>query len=137
MKPLARYEDLVVQEIGEETIIYDERRHHAHCLNLTAGLIWSHCDGQRTIADLTLIVRNKTAAPVTEDMIWLALDRLEREHLLQEKLVRLENAVWITRREVLRKAALVGGLTLFIPIIQSMVAPTPAMAMSIGCAKLG
>jgi hypothetical protein len=137
MNPRARQENLVVQEVGDETIIYDEQRNHAHRLNRTAGLVWSHCNGQRTIADLVSLLQRETDALVTEDMIWLALDRLETEHLLQEKLVRPEDAARITRRDVLRKAALVGGMTLLIPMVQSMVAPTPAMAMSIGCTGRG
>ena len=137
MNPRARQENLVVQEIGDETIIYDEKSNHAHRLNRTAGLVWSHCDGQRSVADLVSVLQRETDALVTEDMVWLALDRLEKEQLLQEKLVRPEDVARITRRDVLRKAALVGGMTLLIPVVQSMVAPTPAMAMSIGCAKLG
>lgn len=137
MNPYARQEELVIQTIGDETIIYDERRHHAHRLNRAAGLVWSHCDGQRSVADLLSMLQRETDARVTEDMVWLALNRLEKEQLLQEPLVRPADAVRITRRDVLRKAALVGGMTLMIPVVQSMVAPTPAMAMSIGCAKRG
>ena len=137
MNPRKRQENLVVQEIGDETIIYDETRNHAHRLNHTAGLVWSHCDGQRTIADLAAVLQRGTDALVTEEVIWLALDRLEKEQLLVEPLVRPADATRITRRDVLKKAALVGGMTLMIPVVQSMVAPTPAMAMSIGCAKLG
>lgn len=126
-----------MQVIGDETIIYDERRSHAHRLNRTAGLVWSHCNGERTVGDLVEVLQKSTDALVTEDMIWLALNRLEKERLLDGALVRPEETVRITRRDVLRKAALVGGMSLLIPVVQSMVAPTPAMAMSIGCAKRG
>ena len=136
MKPLAR-EELVVQEIDDETIIYDEKRNHAHRLNRTASQVWQHCDGNHTVADLMALLQRETDALVTEDIVWLALDKLEKEQLLTEPLVRPADAVKITRRDVLRKAALAGGMTLMIPIVQSMVAPTPAMAMSVGCAKRG
>lgn len=137
MNPHRRQEDLVVQEIGDETIIYDERRNHAHRLNRTAALVWSHCDGQRTVADLVSVLQRETDALVTEDMVWLALNRLEKEQLLQEALVRPEDAVRLTRRDVLRKAAIAGGVALMVPVVQSVVAPTPAMAMSVGCAGRG
>ena len=137
MNPRKKQEDLVVQEIGDETIIYDERRNHAHRLNRMAALVWSHCDGQRSAADLAAMLQRETDARVTEDMVWLALNRLEKEQLLQEALVRPEDAVRITRRDVLRKAAVAGGAALLIPVVQSVVAPTPAMALSVGCAKLG
>ena len=137
MKPNARKEELVVQAVGDETIVYDERRSHVHRLNRTAALVWSRCDGRHTVADLQAVLQGETDSLVTEDIVWLALDRLEKEQLLAEPLVRPAEAARITRRDVLRKAALAGGLTLMIPVVQSMVAPTPAMAMSVGCAKLG
>ena len=137
MVPQARQDRLVVQKLGDETIIYDEQRNHIHRLNPTAALVWRHCDGRRTAGDLALVVQGELGSPVTEEMIWLALDRLEKEHLLQDRLVRPEEALQITRRQMLRKAALVGGATLLLPVVQSMAAPTPAMAISIGCATRG
>ena len=137
MVPQARHEGLVVQELGDETIIYDEQRNHIHRLNRTAALVWRHCDGRRTADELARVVQDALGSPVSEEMIWLALDRLEKERLLQDRLARPETAGQITRRQMLRKAALVGGATLLLPVVQSMVAPTPAMAMSFNCATRG
>ena len=83
------------------------------------------------------MLQGKTAAPITEELVWLALNRLEKEHLLQGQLARPEAAMQVTRRQMLRKAALVGGATLLLPVVQSMVAPTPAMALSVGCVGRG
>ena len=137
MKPQARQDGIVVQEIGDETIIYDEQRDHVHRLNQTAAMVWRHCDGRHTVAALVGALQGEVATPVTEDMVWLALDRLEKEHLLQTPLARVEEAGRVTRRQVLRKAALVGGVSLLLPVVQSMVAPTPAMAASTNCAGHG
>ena len=137
MLPQARQENLVVQELGDETVIYDEKRDHVHRLNRTAALVWRHCDGQRTVADLAGVLQNELGTPVTEDVVWLALDRLEKERLLEGKLDRPLDAAQITRRQLLRKAALVGGISLLLPVVQSVVAPTPAMAASFGCAGRG
>lgn len=142
MIPSARQDHLVVQEVADETIVYDETRDRVHRLNRTAALIWRHCDGRHTAAALAQAVQSAltaggTPAPVTEDVVWLALERLEKEHLLQGALVRPVSAPPMTRRDVLRKAALVGGMAVLIPVVQSIVAPTPAMAASIACAKIG
>ena len=137
MTPQTRQDRLLVQELGEETIIYDQQRDHVHRLNRTAAFVWRHCDGRHTVTDLACLLAADTQALVTEDVIWLALNRLEKAHLLQERLVRPVGAPRITRRDALRQAATVGGLTLLLPVIQSMVAPTPAMAASVGCAKRG
>jgi len=137
MKPNARKEELVIQVVGDETIVYDERRNHAHRLNRTAAMVWQHCDGEHTVADLQAALQQNTDALVTEEIVWLALGRLEKEQLLAEPLARPADAPRLTRRDVLRKAVLAGGLTLMLPVVQSMAAPTPAMAMSSGCAKRG
>ena len=141
--PQKRHDELIVQDIGSETIIYDEKRSHAHRLNHAAALVWSHCDGQRTIADLAAVLQANaklqagSESAVSEDVVWLALERLEKEHLLQDKLVRPENTPRITRRHILKKGAMAGGMALLVPVVQSIVAPTPAMALSVGCAKRG
>ena len=137
MIPQARREGLIVQEVGDETIIYDEQSNHVHRLNQSAALVWRHCDGQRTVADLVGILQGVMSVPMTEDMVWLALGRLEKGHLLQGPLLRLEAVGQVTRRQILRKMAIVGGATLLVPVVQSMIAPTPAMAMSFGCARQG
>lgn len=141
--PLARQEQLVVQEVADETIIYDEQRDHVHRLNRTAALVWRFCDGHHTVAALAQAVsRELASAPgvsalVPDEVVWLALDRLNKEKLLQGTLTRPEGAAQISRRDVLRRAALIGGLSVLIPVVQSVVAPTPAMAVSIGCAQRG
>ena len=137
MVPRARQDRLVVQETGNETVIYDEQRNRIHRLNPTAALVWRHCDGQRTADNIAGVVQSTLGSPVTEEMVWHALGRLEEARLLQEPLVRPEAFTHITRRQMLRKAAVVGGATLLLPVVQSMIAPTPAMAMSIGCATRG
>lgn len=143
IRPQKRYEGLVAQDIGSETIVYDEKRSHVHRLNHAAALVWSHCDGQRTVADLAAVLQAEadlqadTEIAVSESVVWLALERLEKEHLLQGKLARPENMPRVTRRDILKKGALAGGLALLLPVVQSMAAPTPAMALSAGCATRG
>jgi len=51
-RPLARQDRLVVQELSEEVLVYDLDRHRAHCLNRTAALIWRHCDGSTSVAEM-------------------------------------------------------------------------------------
>ena len=45
--PQARQEGLIVQELSEEVLVYDQQRHQAHCLNQTAAVVWRQCDGRR------------------------------------------------------------------------------------------
>lgn len=137
MTPDARQDGLLVQEVGDETIVYDQQRNHAHRLNRSAALVWRACNGRRTVADLADTLRPQLGDAASEDLVLLALDRLEKGHLLTGPLDPPMGVDPITRRTALRKLALVGGMTLLIPVVQNMVAPTPAMAMSVGCAKNG
>ena len=52
--PEKREEDLTIVELPEETLVYDLKRHRAYCLNRTVALIWRHCDGRTTAAELAV-----------------------------------------------------------------------------------
>jgi hypothetical protein len=49
--PKAR-EDVVFRPLAEEWVLFDPRRHLVHVLNLTAALVWTHCDGEISVEDL-------------------------------------------------------------------------------------
>jgi hypothetical protein len=117
----------LTKELAEETVVYDSKRNEAHCLNRTAALIWRHCDGRTSVAELVTLLR-KRDLPADEAVVWLALDRLAKAHLLQERLPPAPRAV--SRRQVMRKIGMAGGLSVLLPTITSIIAPTPATAAS-------
>jgi len=51
-RPLARTEDVVVEYLGTDLVVYDQRSNLASVLNRTAALVWENADGERTVADL-------------------------------------------------------------------------------------
>jgi hypothetical protein len=132
MVPKARRDNLLVQEFDDEVVVYDQERHCAHRLNRTAALVWRHSDGQRTIADLALILQQELDLVADENLVWLTLDRLDQAHLLQESLQRSPEQTRLSRRQVVRKASLVGVLSLLLPVITTLVTPSPATAQSSG-----
>jgi len=126
MQPTARKEHLLIQEVGNELVIYDQERHHAHRLNPTAALVWQHSDGQRTVADLAQLLDAATEADKGEAAVWAALDSLEQVNLMEEA----TESAKLTRRQMVRKMSLAGGLAVALPLVTSITAPTPAMAAS-------
>ena len=50
-KPKAR-EDVTIQILGDEVMIYDAQRENVHVLNKTAKNIWALCDGRHTIEEM-------------------------------------------------------------------------------------
>jgi hypothetical protein len=131
--PAARQERLVVQELPDEVLIYDLDRDKAHCLNQTAAFVWKHCDGRTTLSELHSHFETNFGAPVADEMIWLALDQLEKFDLLQERWNRPANLNRLSRRSVMRKIGLAAVIAL--PLITSIVAPTVHAVSS--CAQPG
>jgi hypothetical protein len=117
--PLAREEGLVIQGLPDELLIYDLDRHKAHCLNQTAAFIWKHCDGKMTVPEITARLRKEFNALCDEALVWLALEQLEKSHLLRGRVARSSNTM--SRREVMRKAGLAAAVS--IPLITTILAP--------------
>ena len=137
MKPQVRKDGLVVKELPDEMLVYDLERHRAHCLNPTAALVWKRCDGRTSVKEIaTLLQKELKTLPgkpgkpgkVDEKLVWLALDRLGKAHLLEERLSPPPEGARFARRDLMRKMGLVGGLTVLLPLVTSIVAPTPAEA---------
>src|SRR5664280_2841413 len=49
-RPLARGQDLVVEPLGDELLVFDATVHRAHSLNAFAAAVWHACDGPLTPA---------------------------------------------------------------------------------------
>jgi hypothetical protein len=124
MKPAKRTEGLVVTELMREVLVYDLELHRAHCLNEAAAIVFKHCDGTRSVEELAGLLERETGAPADPDCVWLALDRLGKAHLLRQRVKRPPEAGRLTRRELVRRV----GIAALLPVVTSVVAPTPAQA---------
>ena len=78
MLPEARRDRLLIQEVGEELVVYDRERHRIHRLNRTAALVWHHCDGRTSVSDLAALLARELNLPADEGLVWLILDWLEK-----------------------------------------------------------
>lgn len=125
---LARRQDLVVQELPDEVLLYDLKRHKAHCLNSTAAFVWNHCDGHTTVAEMAKLMAAKWNASVSEDMIWLTLDKLSKANLLEERIVLPPSKGNLSRRDAVRQMGF--GALLAVPAVLSLVSPAAAHATS-------
>ena len=124
--PLARKDSLIVQALSDETLVYDRERDKAHCLNLSAALVWKHCDGNTTIPEIAQALESELKTTIDDRVVWLALDELEKNHLLQAG--GRAYAANISRRQLVRTRGL---MTVSIPVITTIVAPAPAQAASL------
>src|SRR3954465_13988548 len=106
--PAARSHDLVVSESGDEVIVYDQDQHHIHHLNRTAAVVWSLCDGQRGIEELTALAQVELGPAVTTDVVLLAVNELEQIDLLLGEIPDETRVSSQSRRTLLKGLAAVG-----------------------------
>lgn len=126
--PRSRQTNIVVQEMKNQLLIYDLNINKAYCLNETSVMIWQLCSGKNSIADISLLMGEKLKMQVSEELVWLALDRLKKDDLL-EKAAEFEiNFGGLNRRQIIKKVGLASMIAL--PIIASVVAPSALMAQS-------
>lgn len=124
-RPRRREHGLVIHELPEEVLIYDLDRHKAHCLSPRAAAIWRACDGRTTADEIVHRLAAVGAERLEADVVRLTLDRLARARLLEGKMAGRPGLRPGSRRELLRKAAAIGGLS-----VLSLTAPTVALAVS-------
>jgi hypothetical protein len=119
--PRARKDKLIIKELADETLVYDRENDKAHCLNQTAARIWKNCDGNRTVSELAALLAAETSSTVPDEVVWLALDQLEKFDLLDDAPKMSFQFAGMNRRELVRRIGL-GALAL--PLIISINAPT-------------
>lgn len=132
--PQARKEGLIIQELPDEVLVYDSSDDKAHCLNRTAALVWKYCDGNTSVADIAKVMSRELNAPVKEEFVWLALDQLEKESLLEKEAQFSLKSLGVSRREVIRRIGLASVVAL--PIVTSLLNPMSAKAAlcNVNCA---
>src|SRR6266404_4163991 len=82
LAPKARKHKLIVKELANEILIYDENNHQAHCLNETSALVWKSCDGRTSVPKMARVLEKETRVAVPEQTVWLAIKQLEASGLL-------------------------------------------------------
>jgi len=137
MKPRAKSDGLLTEQLEDELIVFDKEHDRGHCLNRTAALVWRNADGKRTIADLAALLRSELDPLADEDLVFHALDRLDSARLLAEPLGRSNVDMRTSRRNFVAKVGFVGVASLLLPLVTSITAPAPAQAQSCGCGSGG
>ena len=123
--PLARSKDLVIQNLGEEILVYDLNTNRVFNLNETSAIVYNACDGKTTFEEL------KQKSNFRDEVIFLALDQLKKEELIEVDSSYVSPFAGMSRREVIRKVGFASMIAL--PVISSLVAPKAANAQSVTC----
>ena len=124
--PIARKDGLVIQEMPDEVLVYDLNSNKAHCLNQTAAFVWKACDGTKSITEINALMEREFGENISEEMIWLAIDLLNKDNLLEQNINTKFNG--LSRREVIKKVGLTTVVAL--PVVAMLSFPTVSLAVT-------
>jgi len=127
--PKARNRDLLIEDVGDELLIFDIGSNRAHCLNGSAAAIWQHCDGTRSIATLAEHLFPGLEPTDGQRLIGVGVARLRRRRLVENSTT--DASVDLSKRHMVKKMAILAAAAGFAaPIVSSVLAPTPAHAFT-------
>ena len=124
--PRMRKDQLIIDQLPDEVLVYDLERHKAHCLNGTAAQVWRRCDGKTPPREIARGVARELDQPFNEELVWLALRQLDKIHLLEDPIGLPPQLAGLSRREMVRVLGI--GAVVAVPLITSIVSPTSVQA---------
>ncbi|MGI8542906.1 MAG: PqqD family peptide modification chaperone [Aridibacter sp.] len=126
--PKSRHNDLVIQELPDEVLIYDLKTNKAFCLNHTAAFVWQHADGSTPITQIAYLLQKKLRTPVDESVVWFALEQLGKDGLLENKVAAPLMFAGMNRRDLIKTLGKSAAVAL--PLVMMITVPMPADAGS-------
>ncbi len=122
--PLARSQGLLIEEVDSEKVIFDEETKKAHCLTPVAAVVFAHCDGKTSPADLAGIASDRLGESVGEEEVENALGQLQERDLLESQL-----PIRLSRRDMFHKGAALGAAAAAATLVFTV---DPSMAQAAG-----
>jgi hypothetical protein len=125
-RPQARSEGIIDERVDDDLVLYDRETQTAHSLPAAAAMVWEHCDGTRSAAEIGDQLELETA------LVEQALAELGESGLLVDAPANL-----ISRRQAAKRLASVGGAALAAPLIYSVaIGPATAAATAVACSNV-
>jgi hypothetical protein len=144
--PAARSEGLLIEAVGDETVVYDTKSKQAHCLKPLAAIVFDSSDGHATVGEIARIAEGRLGDAVSEADVADAAAQLESLGLLQTVLIvragdhlALSNGNGVSRREMIRRVGFTGAAAAVGTALVTSVVPQVAWAsgIPIGCTGCG
>src|SRR5882672_3932867 len=77
--------EALTRKFHDELLVYDARKHKAHCLNETAAAVWLECNGDATVAEIAGRVDSVLHANGDDALVRLALLKFSKAGLLEKR----------------------------------------------------
>jgi hypothetical protein len=118
--PLARTENVVVEAVGDETVVYDTTLHVAHALKPLAAAVFAYADGKNTASEIAELASYRLATIVTEADVNDAIEQLGAISLLDGPVLDVQTGV--SRRTALKTFAAAGAGSMLVMSIATSAA---------------
>lgn len=105
--PQARDENVVVESVGDETVIYDLDTHVAHALKPLAAAVYAYADGKNTAAEIAELASYRLATAVSEADVVEAIAQLEAISMITAPVLNVRTG--LSRRQALKSFAAAGA----------------------------
>ncbi|HEX3801318.1 MAG TPA: hypothetical protein VHV75_00615 [Solirubrobacteraceae bacterium] len=116
-RPVARSERVLVETVGNETVIYDQDTQVAHALKPLAAAVHMYANGDNTAAEIAELASYRLETPVTEAEVAEAITQLSELNLLDTPELGRNG---FSRRDALKVFGAVGAGTV---LVSSVAAP--------------
>lgn len=119
-RPMARTENVVVESVGDETVVYDTVAHVAHALTRVAAAVFAYADGKNSPAEIAELASYRLNTTVTEADVVEAIEVLDANSLLDGPLLDVQTG--ISRRTALKTFAAAGAGSMLVMSIATSAA---------------
>jgi hypothetical protein len=124
--PLARSDGLLIEHVGDETVILDTETKEAHCLSPLAAAVFAGADGKTRVDDIAGLISSDE--PVSVEQVYDAIAQLDERGLLDRPALPADPPSGISRRQLVRRTAGATAAFSAVPLVTSIV--TPAFAQT-------
>lgn len=127
MLPVARVNELHVEQVGDDLVLFDHRTHAAHSLNAAAAFVWERCDGEH-IEEQIAAEACEAGFDLPAAAVHQTINELRDKQLLATDAEPRTASGWRISRRTLAKTAVAA----LVPAIVSIASPASAIALSGG-----
>jgi hypothetical protein len=131
----ARSEGLLIEQVGDETVVYDLESKEAHCLSALAARVFELCDGRLKLDGIAEAAGIELGRSVTTDEVVAAVEQLEERRLLDTPFLVMHEG-GISRRDAIRRGVFATALVTTIGVPVATAAATDQIPTGCtGCGK--
>jgi hypothetical protein len=118
--PKAKMADIVVQDLGDEALVYDVTTNRAYCLNSISRAIFMASDGATSIDMIAERMAFNMGKPVDKGLVAFGVEELSKEGLISTGAEAVSSLV--SRRDSITGAGFASAVAL--PVVASIAAPS-------------